>query len=89
MFTGIIEEMGLIKNMARRPDSIRLTIQAEKVLEGTILGDSIAVNGVCLTVTELTKTTFSADVMKSIELYEDDGSCECRNTLQAYGGFTI
>jgi riboflavin synthase len=63
MFTGIIEEMGLIKNMARRPDSIRLTIQAEKVLEGTILGDSIAVNGVCLTVTELTKTTFSADVM--------------------------
>ena len=49
--------------MDRRPDSIRLTIAAHKVLEGTQLGDSIAVNGVCLTVTDLTDSTFSADVM--------------------------
>ena len=63
MFTGIIEELGTIAQMDRRPDSIRLTIQAHKVLEGTQLGDSIAVNGVCLTVTDMTDSTFSADVM--------------------------
>jgi len=63
MFTGIIEELGTIAHMDRRPDSIRLTIQAHKVLEGTQLGDSIAVNGVCLTVTDMTDSTFSADVM--------------------------
>ena len=63
MFTGIIEELGSIAHMDRHPDSIRLTIAAHKVLEGTQLGDSIAVNGVCLTVTDLTDSTFSADVM--------------------------
>lgn len=63
MFTGIIEELGTVGQLDRRPDSIKLTIQARKVLEGTQLGDSIAVNGVCLTVTSLTENTFTADVM--------------------------
>lgn len=63
MFTGIIEELGTIATMDRRTDSIRLGIRAEKVLEGTQLGDSIAVNGVCLTVTEMTEHLFYADVM--------------------------
>ena len=53
MFTGIIEETGTIAGMERQPDSIRLTVRADKVLENTIIGDSIAVNGVCLTVTVL------------------------------------
>lgn len=63
MFTGIIEELGTVGTMDRQPDSIRLTIQAQKVLEGTQLGDSIAVNGVCLTVTSMTDSAFTADVM--------------------------
>lgn len=63
MFTGIIEELGTVSQLDRRPDSIKITIQAQKVLEGTQIGDSIAVNGVCLTVTSLTDTTFTADVM--------------------------
>lgn len=63
MFTGIIEELGTVGQMDRRPDSIKLTIQARKVLEGTQLGDSIAVNGVCLTVTSMTDSSFAADVM--------------------------
>ena len=63
MFTGIIEELGTVGQMDRRPDSIKLTIQARKVLEGTQLGDSIAVNGVCLTVTSMTDSSFTADVM--------------------------
>ena len=58
MFTGIIEELGTVASMDRRADSIKLTIAAEKVLEGTQLGDSI-----CLTVTEMTDSTFTADVM--------------------------
>ena len=63
MFTGIIEELGTVGQMDRRPDSIKLSIQARKVLEGTQLGDSIAVNGVCLTVTSMTDSSFTADVM--------------------------
>ncbi|WP_301860653.1 riboflavin synthase [uncultured Megasphaera sp.] len=63
MFTGIIEELGTVTHLDRQPDSIQLTIQAEKVLEGTQLGDSIAVNGVCLTVTAMTDSSFTADVM--------------------------
>lgn len=63
MFTGIIEELGTVGQMDRRPDSIKLTIQARKVLEGTQLGDSIAINGVCLTVTSMTDSSFTADVM--------------------------
>ena len=63
MFSGIIEELGTVGAMDRRSDSIRLTIEAKKVLEGTQLGDSIAVNGICLTVTSLGPSYFTADVM--------------------------
>ena len=63
MFTGIIEEVGTIKGVKRGRDSGILTVSASKVLEGTKIGDSIAVNGICLTVTSLTDNSFSADVM--------------------------
>ncbi len=59
MFTGIVEEVGTVKSL--RAD--RLTISANEVLEGTKVGDSIAVNGACLTVTAMTGSTFSVDVM--------------------------
>ena len=63
MFTGIIEEVGTIKQIARGAHSATLTIRAQTVLEGTKIGDSIAVNGICLTVTRLFPDGFSADVM--------------------------
>ena len=63
MFTGIIEEIGTIKNIVQGTKSCRLCIGAGTVLEGTKIGDSIAVNGVCLTVTEMSDNTFYADVM--------------------------
>lgn len=63
MFTGIVEEIGTIERIQRGRYSAVLTIQAEKVLEGTKIGDSIAVNGICLTVTALFSNSFSADVM--------------------------
>lgn len=63
MFTGIVEEIGTVKNIIKGSRSIKLAIAAQKVLENTNLGDSIAVNGVCLTVTALGKNGFTADVM--------------------------
>ena len=63
MFTGIIEEVGHVKSLHRGAKSFTLEVEAEKVLEGTLVGDSIATNGVCLTVTSLTGHGFSADVM--------------------------
>lgn len=63
MFTGIVEEVGKIKAVKHLGKSMELEIQANKVLEGTQLGDSICTNGVCLTVTRLSPTGFSVDVM--------------------------
>lgn len=63
MFTGIIEETGKIKSVTRGSASAVLTIEASKVLEDVSDGDSIAVNGVCLTVTSFTASYFTADVM--------------------------
>ena len=63
MFTGIIEEIGRIKAISRGANSAVLTVEAARVLEDVHLGDSIAVNGVCLTCTSFTKTEFTADVM--------------------------
>ena len=63
MFTGIIEETGTIRGISQGRDSAFITVGASKVLEGTVKGDSIAVNGVCLTVTSLAADSFTADAM--------------------------
>ena len=63
MFTGIIEEVGAVKQITHGQHSEVLNIQARTVLENTKIGDSIAVNGICLTVTRLFADSFSADVM--------------------------
>ncbi len=63
MFTGLIEEIGYIDKLLYEKNSGQLVIQATTVQKDTKLGDSIAVNGVCLTVTHLTDHTFTADVM--------------------------
>lgn len=58
MFTGIVEELGSVRDCRRAGDGYALSIDCSTVLEGTALGDSIAVNGVCLTVTELDANGF-------------------------------
>lgn len=63
MFTGIIEEVGTIEQMKQAGEAIVFTIGANKILADVKLGDSIAVNGVCLTVTSFTSRTFTVDVM--------------------------
>ncbi|MCG0276913.1 MAG: riboflavin synthase [Thermanaeromonas sp.] len=64
MFTGIIEEIGRVREVEVYFLGARLVIQAQKVLEGTKVGDSIAVNGACLTVVEIKKGAFVAEVME-------------------------
>lgn len=63
MFTGIVEEIGHVSSIQRTGESFVLAIHAKRVLEGTQLGDSISVNGVCLTVTSLSGNRFTVDVM--------------------------
>lgn len=63
MFTGIVEEVGTIASIRKGAHSCVLTVKAGKVLSDVQEGDSIATNGVCLTVTSFTRDTFCADVM--------------------------
>ncbi len=63
MFTGLVEEIGQMKGVTRQGEAMRLMIGAKRVLEGVMLGDSISVSGVCLTVTSFDRGSFSADVM--------------------------
>lgn len=63
MFTGIIEEIGAISTIKQTGEAIVLVIEANKILKDVQLGDSISVNGVCLTVTTFTEKQFTVDVM--------------------------
>ena len=63
LFTGIIEELGKVRSLKRNSKESRLVIGAKKVLEDVHIGDSIAVNGVCLTVVSFTNSDFTVDVM--------------------------
>ena len=63
MFTGIVEETGMIRHIALSGRSGQIAVRAKKVLEDTKIGDSIAVNGVCLTVVSIQPDGFTADIM--------------------------
>lgn len=73
MFTGIVEELGKIQNIT----SNKITVECQTVLEDAKLGDSIAVNGVCLTVTNLTKNSFTADI--SSETFKITNFCSLKS----------
>lgn len=62
MFTGIVEEIGVIKEFSKSRNSALIVVECKKNLEGTEVGDSIAIDGVCQTVTSLTSSSFSAQV---------------------------
>ena len=76
MFTGIVEEIGTLKRIVWGTHSAALTIQADRVLSDAAVGDSIAVNGICLTVTSLGNAAFTADVMHETL---NRGSCRIRS----------
>ena len=64
MFTGIVEELGVVEGLQQQGDAVRLTVRGPLVVQDATLGDSIAVNGCCLTVAERDFETFTADVMQ-------------------------
>ena len=64
MFTGLIEEIGYLEKMTKKGKGFLLSISCKIVLEGLKVGDSIAVNGICLTASAFNKRSFSAFVMK-------------------------
>ena len=63
MYTGIVEELGTVKKIKKGANSAVFTIRAEKILDDLKTGDSVAVNGICLTVTACLEDGFTADVM--------------------------
>lgn len=64
MFTGIVEELGVVEGLEEQADAVRLTVRGPHVVTDARLGDSISVNGCCLTVAERDGETFTADVMR-------------------------
>ena len=74
MFTGIIEELGQVRAIERRGEDARIVISASTVTEGSNEGDSISVNGVCLTALDLKPDSFAADVSKETLMRSTLGS---------------
>ncbi len=98
MFTGIIEKVGKIKKINKLSKGAEITIEAGNLLDDVKIGDSIAVNGVCLTVTSMSGTLFTADVMAETlrrsslgELSSGDGvNLERAMSLQGrFGGHIV
>lgn len=93
MFTGIVEEIGKIKRFNISGNSGCIEIEAKKVLEGTKIGDSIAVNGICLTVVSMSDSSFCADVMaetvrrSSLSELSDGDSVNLERAMAADGRF--
>lgn len=93
MFTGIVEELGTIKAMKKGPNSVTLSIQANAILEDLKLGDSVATNGVCLTITSIQGNAFTADVMhetlsrSSFRHLQQGGLVNLERAMMANGRF--
>lgn len=93
MFTGIVEEIGKIQNVKKHVKSSVFTIEGNKIFEDINIGDSISVNGVCLTVTTFSNNTFTADVMNetisrsSLGQLKNGSSVNLERAMSANGRF--
>ncbi|MGJ9460148.1 riboflavin synthase [Oceanobacillus sp. CF4.6] len=94
MFTGIIEEMGTVEKMQNVSEqAVQLTIGSKKVIEDVNIGDSISVNGICLTVTHFSKKSFQVDAMPetiqstSLQLLKPGSQVNLERAMAANGRF--
>lgn len=93
MFTGIVEELGTISSMTQSGEAMKLTISANQILSDVKLGDSIAVNGICLTVTHFTTTSFTVDAMPetmkatSLRMLKPSAKVNLERAMAANGRF--
>ncbi|MGM9529959.1 MAG: riboflavin synthase [Phascolarctobacterium sp.] len=76
MFTGLVAELGTVQRLARQGNSYHLTVGAKKVLDNLKIGDSVAVNGACLTVVRMDDSGFTADVMPETVRLTNIGSLQ-------------
>ena len=76
MFTGLVAELGTVQRLARQGSSYHLTVGAKKVLQNLKIGDSVAVNGACLTVVRMDEGGFTADVMPETVRLTNIGSLQ-------------
>ena len=76
MFTGLVAELGTVQRLARQGSSYHLTVGAKKVLDNLKIGDSVAVNGACLTVVRMDEGGFTADVMPETVRLTNIGSLQ-------------
>ena len=76
MFTGLVAELGTVQRLARQGNSYHLTVDAKKVLNNLKIGDSVAVNGACLTVVRMDEGGFTADVMPETVRLTNIGSLQ-------------
>ncbi|MCR5785349.1 MAG: riboflavin synthase [Eubacterium sp.] len=81
MFTGIIEEQGVIEGIKNGEKSSVLRVGADRVLEGTLIGDSISLNGVCLTVTKIFGKSYECDVMAETLRYSSLGDLKVKDKV--------
>lgn len=94
MFTGLVEELGKVSGIDKTPQGANITISCDKVLKNVNIGDSIATNGVCLTVVRFTGNSFTANVMNESLNISTLGDLKVGNpvnlekslTLQSYLG---
>ena len=89
MFTGIIEEVGIVQGLKVDSKASKIIVKADKVLENTQLGDSISTNGVCLTVTKLEKTYFEADIMAETFRRSNLGSLKIGSKINLERALTL
>ncbi len=93
MFTGIVEEIGIVKSLTHLKNLSAIEIKAKKILKGTKLGDSIAIDGVCLTVIDIARDVFSFDLMKetlsatTLGSVKKDSKVNLERALRANGRF--
>jgi len=81
MFTGIVEEVGIIKKITDKTSGVQIDISANKIMDDMNVGDSIAVNGVCLTVIKHLKNSFSLDLVAETLQKSNLGDLQTGNTV--------
>lgn len=89
MFTGIIQEVGVVNSIKKAGKTAAFEVKAEKLLQNKKIGDSIAVNGACMTITELEKKSFKFDVMKESMEKTNLGTASKGEKVNLEGALTL
>ena len=93
MFTGIVEEIGQIISIDSQSDLSKISIRTEKILESAKIGDSVSINGVCLTITAIDGLVFTSDIVRetldktNLQYAKADGRVNLERAMKASSRF--